>query len=110
MKISVLLNLVLLGWLCLSLIKGAPPATLPPKRIATNDTLNVVETMAASPIVPMPAIQPPPFRWDQLYSRDYHAYVKNLRAIGCPEATLQAIVTADVGAVIQQRADALEKK
>ncbi len=42
-----------------------------------------------------------PFHWSQLYSSDYHVYVKKLRAIGCPEPTLRAIVTADVDSVYQ---------
>jgi hypothetical protein len=68
-----------------------------------------VETVVAPPTNSGPS-RPEPFQWRQLYARDYHAYVKNLRALGCPEPTLRAIVAADVHAVFEQRADALEKK
>ncbi len=36
------------------------------------------------------------FRWSQIESPDYHAYISNLRGIGCPEQTIRDIVTADV--------------
>lgn len=43
-----------------------------------------------------------PFRWNQLESTDdYRSYVANLRAIGCPESTIRAIVTADFEAAAQ---------
>ena len=75
-------------------------------------------TQAVSPAlvtnVSLPPIlgktEPPPFRWGQLESPDYRTYVKNLREIGCPEATLRAIVTADVDAVFRQRSRELEQK
>jgi hypothetical protein len=34
--------------------------------------------------------------WRRIESEDYHAYVRNLRAIGVPEQTVRDIVTADV--------------
>jgi hypothetical protein len=37
-----------------------------------------------------------PFNWQQVESADYRVYVKNLRAIGCPEATIRDIIVADV--------------
>jgi hypothetical protein len=38
----------------------------------------------------------PKFDWRLVESEDYQTYVKNLRAIGCPEQTVRDIVTADV--------------
>lgn len=38
----------------------------------------------------------PKFDWRLVESDDYRTYVKNLRDIGCPEETVQDIVTADV--------------
>ena len=38
----------------------------------------------------------PNFDWRQVESDDYQTYVKNLRAVGCPEQTVQDIVAADV--------------
>lgn len=36
------------------------------------------------------------FDWRQVESEDYRTYVRNLRDIGCPEQTVQDIVTADL--------------
>lgn len=38
----------------------------------------------------------PHFDWQQVESSDYRTYIKNLRAIGCPEQTVRDIVLADV--------------
>lgn len=38
----------------------------------------------------------PSFDWHQVESADYQTYIKNLRAIGCPEETVKDIVTADL--------------
>src|SRR2546426_2113445 len=35
------------------------------------------------------------FRWRQLETEDYRAYIARLRAIGCPEQTIRDIVIAD---------------
>jgi hypothetical protein len=50
------------------------------------------------------------FQWKQLESPDYHLYVRNLRAIGCPEPTLRAIVEADVHAAYDIQIETLEEK
>ena len=36
------------------------------------------------------------FRWSQLEAGDYPTYMRNLRAVGCPEETIRDIITADV--------------
>jgi hypothetical protein len=51
-----------------------------------------------------------PFRWSQLESADYRTYVRNLRNSGCPEATVRAIVTADVAAVYRLKSHEIEQK
>jgi hypothetical protein len=48
-----------------------------------------------------------PFHWRQVESEDYRQYVANLRAIGCPEATVRDIVVADVNGLFSSRARAL---
>ena len=67
---------------------------------------------AAPAFVPeqVPSAEPPLFRWSQLNSTNYHIFVKNLRDIGCPEPTVRAIVTADVGAVYVRIQAGLEQK
>ena len=45
----------------------------------------------------------PRFDWRQVESSDYRTYIQNLRAIGCPEKTIQDIVVADVNALFDSR-------
>src|SRR6185369_2585347 len=46
----------------------------------------------ASAVVEVPAT----FHWSEVESTDYRVYMKNLRAIGCPEATIRDLIIADV--------------
>lgn len=101
LKISILTNLVLLAGLVLLRLGNQPkPITELPQPAIT--TTHMAETGK-------PPVNLEPFQWRQLYAKDYHVYVKNLRATGCPERTLRAIVSADVHAGFQQRIDELEK-
>lgn len=43
------------------------------------------------------------FTWAEVESPDYAAYIKNLRDIGCPEATLRDIIVADVNQLFARR-------
>jgi hypothetical protein len=47
------------------------------------------------------------FRWRQVESRDYKAYIANLRTIGCPEETIRDIIAADVTKLYAQKRRAL---
>ncbi len=102
-RISVLFNLVLLGLLVFNW--RARHGTVPEARVAA------VVAPPPPAAVPTPTRSAPAlFRWSQLDASDYHLYVKNLRAIGCPEPSVRAIVTADVQAVYGQRQRRLEQK
>ena len=108
LKISIGLNLVLAGGL-IFMLHQKPVATPAPRAVAENLSPMAVPAAAAPQIVVQ--AEPKPFRWSQLLStNDYRVFVKNLRAIGCPEATLRAIVTADVNAACLGRIIALEKE
>jgi len=109
LKISILLNLSLLGCLVVWPIHQSKPVVGPAQLEAVATHPAAGETKQSPAPVPPPP-RPKPFHWDQLYDQDYHLYVKNLRAIGCPEPAVRAIVAADVHAAFQQRADELEKK
>ena len=105
LKISLLLNLVLLGALVWRLAQPGPPAA------PVVSPLALPPPAAGGPApVSAPRGEPEPFRWSWLESDDYRVYVKNLRSVGCPEAALRAIVTADVHAVYARRSRALEEK
>jgi hypothetical protein len=108
-KISILLNIGSLGGL-IFLLSERQPAVAP-----TMPTVQAAPPAAvAASLAPVAEAalreEPEPFHWSQLDARDYHVYVKNLRAIGCPEPTVRAIVTADVDSVYQIFEHQLEQK
>jgi hypothetical protein len=43
------------------------------------------------------------FTWAEVESPDYATYIKNLRDIGCPEATIRDIIVADVNQLFARR-------
>lgn len=61
-----------------------------------------VETTPATNVLPIPT----DFRWAQLESEDYRAYIARLRAIGCPEQTIRDIVIADVDKLLAPKLQA----
>ena len=90
LRLSILLNLVLLGmggWR----LAGNP---VPP-----SQGVPTVSREAA----PAPSAPPPVFGWSQLEAGDYPAYITNLRAVGCPEETIRDIITADVASQYEER-------
>ena len=115
LKISILLNVLALGGLAFWVAAGRKINSSPvaPARQTDSEVSKLtLESSSPKPEAP-PVVQPvsaAPFHWDQLYSKDYHVYVKNLRAVGCPEPTLRAIVTADVDSVYQILGNQLEQK
>ncbi|RME96590.1 MAG: hypothetical protein D6766_00250 [Verrucomicrobia bacterium] len=48
-------------------------------------------------------VQARPLRWSDLESTNYLRYIQNLRSIGCPEATIRDIITAEVDALFARR-------
>jgi hypothetical protein len=46
---------------------------------------------------------PPRFNWQSVEADDYEVYIANLRAIGCPEETIQDIVIADVFKLFEEK-------
>jgi len=57
----------------------------------------------ALPAAPVLIYKTNQFRWSQLESTDYRQYIANLRAIGCPEATVRDIIITDVMRVYAAR-------
>ena len=96
LKISILLNLGLLGGLFF-MVTEKQKAVLPSGPVVvvpeTKPSVNPITTGACQ--IPS-RVESKPFRWSQLESTNYHTYIKNLRDIDCPEPTLRAIVVADV--------------
>jgi hypothetical protein len=92
-KISVLSNVLLLGgmvllWRCSRV--ATVPAPVTPVMVAT-----VEPQTTPAPVVEM---APTAFRWSHLTcTNGYRAFVANLRAAGCPEATVEDIVRGNAG-------------
>jgi hypothetical protein len=64
----------------------------------------------ATPALVVIDTQAEPFHWKQLESEDYRQYVANLRAIKCPEQTIQDIVYADLERLLAKRFRAVNVK
>jgi hypothetical protein len=116
LRISLLLNFVaLVGLAFLLAARNSSGLTRTPSSPtaaarATNTTPPISITRVENVAEPRPALVTASFKWSQMYSSDYHIYVKNLRATGCPEPTVRAIVIADVDSVYQLFANQMEKK
>jgi hypothetical protein len=105
--VSVLLNVGLI-WILAHAQKASSERVMP---IASETGAEQQNTqLAGSGVVAMGTPAGRPFRWNQLESTDYRLYIKNLRAIGCPEQTIRDIITADVDSLYEQRARELEQK
>src|SRR5579862_2461632 len=51
---------------------------------------------------------PVSLRWNEIESADYATYIRNLRAIGCPERTIRAIITGAIADFYDEKAGELE--
>ena len=51
--------------------------------------------------------EPPPFLWRDIESTNYLDYISRLRGVGCPEAIIKDLITADVAQVYATRAAAI---
>ncbi len=105
LKFSILLNATLIAGLAFTWIERSQP--LPP---AAPPVQSAAPSPAIAAAFPASKAEPVPWRWSQLDAPDYHLYVKNLRAVGCPEPTLYAIVAADVHAACQEQVRILKTK
>lgn len=86
--LSVAGNVLLGGWL-LTLLASRPKAS--PLPVGEPTQPGVVVTNAVS------------FHWRQVESASYPEYLANLRAIGCPEQTINDIISADLKSLFDAR-------
>ncbi len=97
---SITLNVLLLGGLVMSWSGHSDPTSVP------SAQTRVPVTQAATARAPAAAPQPAkaaPFRWQQLDAPDFPTFVKNLRAIGCPEPTLRDILQGELREIYDQK-------
>lgn len=92
--VSIGLNVVLLAAWYFTAKPAAPKAAAtaaPHTRSLTNRTKFV------------PLYRKQFFSWSEIESDDYEKYIRNLRAIGCPEQTIRDIILADVNKLYDER-------
>lgn len=97
LRISILLNVVLVGMAGLVFCKPAASPTSPAQSVSLN------ESEAAAPEEPAPEspaagagiFTTNTFHWRVLEATNYAAFVANLRGVGCPDRTIRDILFAD---------------
>lgn len=70
---------------------------------ATSDSVNLTNSVIATNVRTAVIVRRQFFSWQELESRDYPTYIKNLREIGCPEQTIRDIIIADVTSVLREK-------
>jgi hypothetical protein len=94
LRISICLNLLLGGGAIFLLADRRKEVVVPAPAPAETAVTQAVNLPAPAPSV----VEQEPFSWRQLESpKSYRTYIANLRAIGCPEPTIQDIVRGDTG-------------
>ncbi len=94
LRVSIWLNLGLLAGLFLILLDWHKPATVPGP-VLSDAGPPVPKAAALAPATPSDGA-PEAFHWSQLeVPNSYQTFIANLRAIGCPEATIEDIVRGD---------------
>lgn len=103
--LSLVLNLVLAGLVVARLSRRTVAASSEPETVTlvTNMPRVVRQAAEAEADTGNPAVAASP--WSLIETNDYPAYIANLRAVGCPEATLRHIIIADVEKLFAGRRD-----
>lgn len=84
---------------------GRPPSpTAPPPAAAPTLNPGPAAPAAAPADPPSARTQVVRFDWRHVESADYREYIANLRAVGCPDATVRDIIVADVTQLFAERA------
>ncbi len=106
LRISIGLNLTLAGLVAFLLTHSRKEAMIPATVEPEPKPLAQASTSADADSTPLPPTRTEPFRWSQLGSlKNYRIFIANLRASGCPEATVRDIVRGDT-----MRAFAFERR
>jgi len=109
LKISILLNLGLLGCLVLVVRTERRVISESVPRVVSELRPQVTPAVAPEPQA-SPGAEAKPFAWSQIESTNYQTYIANLRGIGCPDQTIRDLITADVDSLYAPRREHLERK
>lgn len=85
-------------------LRFGPPRSAPADQVALAHAAQSARDRAARPAV---NVVTNAFRWQQLESEDYRAYIERLREIGCPEQTIRDIIISDLDKLFSPRLRAL---
>lgn len=114
LKLSLLINLVLLAVVVYQSrrLQDQSRTVVPSQESVDARAFSSSSGRQATPSTKTTSAEPAPAaqnafpKWSQVESADYPTYVKNLRALGCPEETIRDIITADVAQTFsKQRAE-----
>ncbi len=102
LTLSICGNLLLLGVLgYLHKSRPAPAQSAVVIQAMTNVAAESQWVVSNAPVVA--TLVTNRFHWRKVESDDYEKYIANLRAIGCPEKTIQDIILADVEKLFAER-------
>lgn len=99
--VSVCLN-VGLGITFLSSSQTSAPRSTEEIVVTGAKPVAAKRTSAAPPAVVTNVIEPE-FHWREVEAADYKEYIRKLRGIGCPEATIRDIIIADIDKLFEPR-------
>jgi hypothetical protein len=106
LKISILLNLALIGYVMVILQRSRTTRVEVVSPAAKENTAAESSLTAVTATV----LESKTFNWSQVESADYRTYIANLRGIGCPERTIRDIITADVDSMYAERREELRHR
>src|SRR5262245_55092968 len=94
LAVSILVNLVLICFFWFLVRAARQKASDDAAQASSEDASLEVQPQSLKQETLEPvAAKNPEFHWSQIESPDYREYISNLRAIGCPEATIRDIIT-----------------
>lgn len=98
--VLLMLSVALNALLAVAWLRKELPQTL---QLREHFPSRTVVTNILRPIRTNVIVRPQTLTWRDIESDDYPTYVRNLRAIGCPEQTLRDIIVADVNELFAKR-------
>lgn len=98
-------NLVLVGVVAWLIHAGRKEPGAAPSPGETGAAAGLAASVAPGPVkvVKTNVLAAQAFRWSQVESDDYRAYIERLRAIGCPEQTIRDLIIADIDKLFAPR-------
>ncbi len=112
-------KVILLSSVCLNVGLGIAYIASP-KPPASETNLETVQTGGSKPVVAnrsssavpqvVTNVIEPEFHWREVEAADYKEYIRKLRGIGCPEATIRDIIIADIDKLYEPRMLALREQ